>query len=295
MVSASIFDGELISRLSYWIMERESIRHAKEAGKCPPWTIDDILNTYRFCNVHREDDAVTRWIRANWMVPNEDHADLWFNVCIARLINNPPSLYHVGYFGMWDEDVFVSSLSEYRDTGARVFNPAYIVSTNGVSKDKVLYLAQDVLSPMWDARRKLRPKEDDTLSSYYRRLSAFKGMGSFMSSQVIADLKYVYPLQAASDWHAFATSGPGSRRGMNRLLGAQPTNSISEKLWYSKLIELQSLLASQYKIQLHAQDLQNCLCEFDKYMRVRLGEGTPKQKYTAKRTRRKLYAGYYRT
>jgi hypothetical protein len=31
--------------------------------------------------------------------------------------------------------------------------------------------------------------------------------------------------------------------------------------------------------QLHAQDLQNCLCEFDKYERVRLGEGRPKAKY----------------
>ncbi len=31
---------------------------------------------------------------------------------------------------------------------------------------------------------------------------------------------------------------------------------------------------------LHAQDLQNCLCEFDKWMRVRLGEGKPKRRST---------------
>jgi hypothetical protein len=30
---------------------------------------------------------------------------------------------------------------------------------------------------------------------------------------------------------------------------------------------------------IHAQDLQNCLCEFDKYERVRLGEGRPRSKY----------------
>jgi len=28
-----------------------------------------------------------------------------------------------------------------------------------------------------------------------------------------------------------------------------------------------------------AHDLQNCACEFDKYMRVKLGEGEPKQLY----------------
>ena len=31
--------------------------------------------------------------------------------------------------------------------------------------------------------------------------------------------------------------------------------------------------------KLCAQDVQNCLCEFDKYERVRLGEGRPKSKY----------------
>jgi hypothetical protein len=30
---------------------------------------------------------------------------------------------------------------------------------------------------------------------------------------------------------------------------------------------------------IHAQDLQNCLCEFDKYERVRLGEGRPRSNY----------------
>ena len=30
---------------------------------------------------------------------------------------------------------------------------------------------------------------------------------------------------------------------------------------------------------LHAADLQNCLCEFDKMERVRLGEGKPKRRF----------------
>ena len=30
---------------------------------------------------------------------------------------------------------------------------------------------------------------------------------------------------------------------------------------------------------IHAQDLQNCLCEFDKYERVRLNEGRPRSNY----------------
>ena len=32
----------------------------------------------------------------------------------------------------------------------------------------------------------------------------------------------------------------------------------------------------------HAQDIQNCLCEWDKYERARLGEGRPKQLFRPK-------------
>ena len=46
-------------RLVYYINERESIRKLREAGYPKPWTQDKILQTYRFCNVNREDDTVT--------------------------------------------------------------------------------------------------------------------------------------------------------------------------------------------------------------------------------------------
>jgi hypothetical protein len=36
---------------------------------------------------------------------------------------------------------------------------------------------------------------------------------------------------------------------------------------------------------LHAQDLQNCLCEFDKMERARLGEGKPKRRFAQKNRR----------
>jgi hypothetical protein len=42
---------------------------------------------------------------------------------------------------------------------------------------------------------------------------------------------------------------------------------------------LREAVSHKYGKPMHAQDLQNCLCEFDKYERARLGEGTPKQIY----------------
>jgi hypothetical protein len=115
----------------------------------------------------------------------------------------------------------------------------------------------------------------------HERLMQFDGLGSFMAAQAVADLKYVEPLLTALDWYTFAASGPGSRRGLNRVLGYEITAPWSEANWYQQLQmlrkDIERFLPTMF--ELHAQDLQNCLCEFDKYERVRLGEGTPKQLY----------------
>jgi hypothetical protein len=49
-----------------FIVEREAVRAAREYGKPWPWTADPILQQYKFCNVQREDDRVTRWVATNW-------------------------------------------------------------------------------------------------------------------------------------------------------------------------------------------------------------------------------------
>lgn len=57
----------------HWIIEREKIRIKKETGEPFPWTEDPILKAYRFCNVRREDDTVTKWIAENIRKPYEKH------------------------------------------------------------------------------------------------------------------------------------------------------------------------------------------------------------------------------
>lgn len=58
---------------------------------------------------------------------------------------------------------------------------------------------------------------------------------------------------------------------------------FNDKSWFLQLgllqKEIDPLIKKAGILRLSAQDLQNCLCEFDKYERVRLGEGRPKQLY----------------
>ena len=52
--------------LFYWVRTREDIRKRKAMGlRQDSWTLDPIFLEWRFCNVRREDDRVTEWIRLN--------------------------------------------------------------------------------------------------------------------------------------------------------------------------------------------------------------------------------------
>lgn len=273
---------DAVERLVVFIVERETVRQRKAAGHAWPWTDDPILQEYRFCNVRREDDAVTRWVAGYWRKLGENQPDLWHQMVVARLLNNVPTLEVVDdVVGPYQDKGFRARLHRMRARKQRIFNPAYMITTAGKKQDKIEYVA-DLLQELWSQRERLRPQTGDTLNSYHMLLGQFQGLGSFLTAQVVADLKYVEPLKSASDWHTFAASGPGSRRGMNRILGRPVHASWSEDDWRQKLNKLQtatSVRLRRVKIELHAQDLQNCLCEWDKYERARFGEGRPKQRY----------------
>lgn len=275
---------EEVDRLIYWIKERESIRKLKECDAPRPWTKDPILAEFRFCNVHREDDRVTKWIAEFWRYPNQNLQDIWFFMLIARLLNNPLSLAAVPAPAKnWSADRFERALKAYRAGGGQVFNAAYIVSTNGHAMDKVDYIIQHILTPAWERRAEIRPKEGDTLAQFAERLRSLNGLAGFMTGQVVADVKYTPCLLQASDWMTWAVSGPGSRRGLNRITGRDVDHGWRESEWRSTLSDLLTRVNTTFNLkteELHAQDLQNCLCEFDKYSRALFNQGRPKQKYT---------------
>lgn len=264
-----------------FVTKRHALYLVRAKGGPPPWTTDDIMNTYRFCNVYRELDRVTMFIRKKY---TGNSPALWFDLVVARLLNEPWSLRQLPVFSerVWDEKLFIAVLQARQVDGDRVFNPAYIVSTNGRAMDKIEYLAKHVLTPMWGQQG---PNGALSLGRAHKQLMKFQGLGSFMAAQVVADLKNTkgQALQVAHDWWTWAAPGPGSLRGLNRIMGrgAVKTWPAGDPGWLTTLQKLQEHVHTRFDALgwklLCAQDVQNCLCEFDKYERVRLGEGKPKQ------------------
>lgn len=265
-----IFDQiQRIKAFNAFVEERERIRVKKVAGEPRPWTDDPIFQSYKFCNVHREDDRTTQWVSANWRNPHKNDPDLWFAMVIARrALNWPPSMEALGYPVPWNPEDFLHVLQTRTAAGLKNYDTAYQLLVQGQKGDKSLMMVKHILAPLWKDREHIRPRKDDTLRSFFDRLSSYKYMGLFYTGQVIADLKYVQ-LTDAPDWSSFAVPGPGSERGLNRVMGHDKNAPWREDNWQRNLADLHVLTSTK----MHAQDLQNCLCEYDKYVRISNSEG----------------------
>jgi hypothetical protein len=234
--------------------------------------------------VYRENDRVTVWVKKNWRDPHADDHDLWFAMTVARFVGWPETLAELGYPVPWHPMKFLRVVNRRKGLGLKVWTGAYMIraeSLRGVpGRAKELYQAQVVFTPLWQKREMLRPKAGDTLNSYHMLLGQFHGFGSFLAGQVVADLKHVEPLRSAIDWDTFACSGPGSRRGLNRVLGRPAVSPWAEDEWRLKAERLREWFNQRWEYEpLDGQDFQNVLCEVSKMEKVRLGEGRPRAYY----------------
>src|SRR5208282_924999 len=268
--------------LFMWIAERHSIYLKKEAGEPKPWTTDSILQRYRFCNSYRELDKVTQWIAEHWRDNHYDNPEVWFAMTVARLVNWPDTLEELGYPVPFDPMHFIEVLERRKQAKEKVFTGVYIVPAKAGFSSKAKYLASEVLNPMWCQRNDIT-ESARTLAEFHEQLMKYNGMGSFLAGQVVCDTKYTSLLKNSVDWWDWACSGPGSKRGLNRVMNYPVNQSWQGSMWSDTMSDLRRqikpLITEVGMPEIHMQDLQNCLCEFDKYERVRLGEGKPRNNY----------------
>ena len=246
-----MMNTDMVGSLAYWINERERVRINKEAGlPRHQWTKDPILRTYHFCNIRREDDRGTKEIRKLIRTVEElDSLPAYYTM--ARMFNKASTVQTWLALGM-------PGVKERRDAGEPVFHVAYVVSTCGESMDKIDYVARTV----FNVAKTEVPRT--SCRDAFDALRSVQGLGSFLASQVVADLKNDRYLVDAPDFDTFSTMGPGSKKGLDFIFGPGTT----EKTYEARISSLETVLSGKIP-KLHRQDLQNCLCEFSKYIRYR--------------------------
>lgn len=277
-----------------WIKERQSIFLKKEEGLPFPWSEDWILTDYKFTNIWRENDRVTRWMRTNWTNQRDQRplGDILFNTCVFRMFGTSEFAGAVGWSSdssPWDAQSVIRLARDRLSRKERVFTGAYIITNQGLTLPKEEVVVNHFLTPLWDIRHDLASQMQsmNSLEGSHRLLGRFKGWGGggFMAYEVVTDLNYTPLLIAASDRYTWANAGPGAKRGLNRMHERPLNFEAKTHGWNGEMQELLILAAHHLPPEIHRNPMcdmrmiEHCLCEWDKYERVRLGEGKPRSRY----------------
>lgn len=299
-----------------WINERHAIylrKAARDGETIPSWarandvpetswpgrlTDDEILAAFRFTNVFRELDRVTVWIRENIREPYADHPNLWYMLAVARYINWPPTLAELIEEKAWpDNDAFTpelmtEALEARRARGEKIETGAYMIRAESDPKapwykwSKQRYVSEVVLGNLWERKahwvellgrsRELRQPWEEL------QLPEYTGWGPFMAYQFVLELHHTRYLAEALDKYRWAAVGPGSKRGLNRLAGRPVKAALSQARAVEEMRSLllaSSICTASWVPKLALEDVQNSLCETDKYLRAQSGDGRPRTKY----------------
>jgi len=279
--------------------------HPRDYWQLGHLTDDPILQQFKFCNVRREDDRVTVWVREHIREPYADQQHLWLMLAIARTINWPPALLELirgGAEGVssfpnmqdFDPRCMAQVLEARRARGEKVETGAYMIRAESrkdkpwYSWSKQRYIAEIVIGHLWYMRASWKhdfeKKKLTTLERTWEIFQEYDGWGPFMAFQVIVDLAHTRYLRDAPDRSSWAALGPGSRRGLNRLYGRPVTTGLTQAQGLEEMREVQAAVnapgvLAPWVEKIALSDIQNCLCETDKYLRVRNGEGRPRALY----------------
>ena len=272
----------MIDEFIEFIKEREKIRYRKESGLPKPWTDDPILAKYSFCNIRRDDDGVTRWLRKNWFEPNKEQEDLWFAAMVARNVNEPKTLSELDFPLPWQPENFLLKMAERQARGERLFRAAYMIRVGKTfGQTKSHGLVTQMFNPLWSNRAAIRPRWGDSLNEFHIRLVNSHGLGSFLDAQIVADIKPYGFISDAPDWVTFAAPGPGSIQGLNSLNKREIKAPWSSVDFQNKVNELREIVNKKLRLDppLDAQNCQNCLCEWSKYYKAKYLGKAPRRRY----------------
>jgi hypothetical protein len=287
----------------FWqfVTERQKVWHRRVAdGQQPPWTDDEILRRYRFTNVYRKLDPGTQYVIQHILMVEAPPQDKIFNVMLYRLIGRRETHDHIGFRHLdeFDAEEVEAQLKHRRDElDEAVFTGAYMVSgyQEMGSSDKV----ENVVT-LFDELADEPQFFDEVLAAQsleeaYDLINRRPGFGNFLSYQVVVDL--LYPTTAdgggrilpflPDDW---TSPGPGAKKGLNTLvLEPDLVDWLDVMRWlrqhqrdeFARLgLEFPYITTKEGDcLELSLADIQNCLCEYHKYVKISRKTGRARRRF----------------
>jgi hypothetical protein len=237
------------------------------------------MQTWRFCNVFREDDRVTEWIRKNAREPLHGNHPATVTAMVAcRVFNRIRTLEILHLYGIlhkWDTRHAIQVLEgEHPIVGA-----AYVVKTpDGMDK---LHGCVMMVNAVYGSSNLIAEDihRENSLRYAWEAFQRYPCSGSFMADEIVSDLRHCDVLCRADDTTTWSVPGPGACRGLSWLIAGN-----SEVLGYG------GSLAKQYALPMmqelleasretthwpsnwpawEMREVEHWLCEYYKWVRVR--------------------------
>lgn len=270
----------------YFIQERMNIFWSKYTQKTP-WTNDDIFKTNKFTNVYRAMDRVSQYLIKNVIYREGSFSDedILFRILVFKIFNKPETWevieQKLGPISINNFDLphFNRALLELKLTQP-IFNNAYMMTGTHSLYNHLKYKHEKWLEM---AKREVIGKstlkkiiDAKTLNEVYDILRGCSFIGDFLAYQYAIDFNYSSVINF--DENSFVKAGIGSIRGIKKCFGILPNKySYEDAIKYTQdnFMRYQEEFGYTDFIPLFGRnptliDLQNCFCETDKYLRVKI-------------------------
>jgi hypothetical protein len=266
----------------YFACERQNIFLKKLNNLPAPWTDDEILRTYKFCNSYRVNDRVSQYLLKNVIYNNKKYTKetMLFRIILFKLFNKESTWelllenFNDITLENFDQSKYSNVLKNALNNGVKIYNDAYISCANkafGYDKKHDNHLA--LLNKMFVVD-KVQNKilECKTMKEAFNIIRSYPLIGNFMAYQLVTDINY----SDIVNWqeNEFTVAGPGSIRGIKKCFvnkGNMTDEEIIKYMYENQDKEFKRLNLNFKRIinrPLQLIDCQNIFCELDKYLRV---------------------------
>lgn len=284
----------------YFACERQNIFIKKLKGEPSPWTADEILKNYKFCNSYRVNDRVSQYLLKNVIYNGKAYQkeDIIFRIVLFKLFNKESTWeLLINKFKDITLDNFKKSeyskvLEEAISKGIKIYNDAYISCANkafGYDRKHDNHLA--LLEKMFiidQVQNKLIKVK--TMEEAFNIIKQYPLIGNFMAYQLVTDINYSDAVYFKEN--EFTVAGPGSERGIKKCFistGNYTKEDIIKYMYNNQDKEFKRLNLDFKRIgnrPLQYIDCQNIFCELDKYCR----EAFPALKSNRKKIKKKYHS-----
>lgn len=186
---------DAIHRMAYYINERYTIMRKREQRKPAPWSDDEIFHRYSFTNLDRDEDKDTRFVyhKIKKIESRKWRAIASFTMRFLQDMNGFEERFKDIFYELFNEDTFKDKAWELEENHFwfRLNKNNWRTELNyktGNTKRTDLF---SILMKMYFELDEKEFNELKTVQEVQDKLRSIKGVGPFLSTQIVLDLRMI--------------------------------------------------------------------------------------------------------